>query len=217
MVSMMACAPSRCTLFPGSCSSRIRQSARLRPFAFAERRRHPDRGEYPGDPPFEICDELGAVLRFAIFADHQLQIQFRVALHCHHTAALPLVQADIGMLEQVLVNLVVNARDAMPGGGQLHITTEKRTSKRDADASHPEARPGVFDVATVNHQRPENMPRISKPFFTTKGVGKGTGLGLATVYGIVKQHQGWMEVSIRSASAPHSESTSRPWNVPARL
>jgi len=122
-----------------------------------------------------------------------------IALRCHHTAALPLVRADIGMLEQVLVNLVVNARDAMPGGGQLHITTEQQTFEAGCDPSHPEARPGVFVCLTVKDTgtgiSPENMPRIFEPFFTTKGVGKGTGLGLATVYGIVKQHQGWIEVS----------------------
>ena len=122
-----------------------------------------------------------------------------IALRCHHTAGLPLVRADIGMLEQVLVNLVVNARDAMPGGGQLHISTEQQTFEAGCDPSHPEARPGVFVCMTVKDTgvgiAPENMPRIFEPFFTTKGVGKGTGLGLATVYGIVKQHQGWIEVS----------------------
>ena len=122
-----------------------------------------------------------------------------IALRCHHTSALPLVRADTGMLEQVLVNLVVNARDAMPNGGQLHITTEQQTFEAGYDPSHPEARSGVFVCMTVKDTgtgiAPENMPRIFEPFFTTKGVGKGTGLGLATVYGIVKQHQGWIEVS----------------------
>jgi signal transduction histidine kinase/DNA-binding response OmpR family regulator len=122
-----------------------------------------------------------------------------IALRCHHAAGLPLVQADIGMLEQVLVNLVVNARDAMPGGGQLHISTERQTFMDGSDPSHPEARAGEFVCLTVKDTgtgiSPENMPRIFEPFFTTKGVGKGTGLGLATVYGIVQQHQGWVEVS----------------------
>ena len=122
-----------------------------------------------------------------------------IALRCHHTAVLPLVRADAGMLEQVLVNLVVNARDAMPGGGQLHISTETVTFEGGCDPAHPEARPGVFVCLTVKDTgtgiSPENMPRIFEPFFTTKGVGKGTGLGLATVYGIIKQHQGWIEVS----------------------
>jgi two-component system cell cycle sensor histidine kinase/response regulator CckA len=122
-----------------------------------------------------------------------------IALRCHHTAGLPMVRADIGMLEQVLVNLVVNARDAMQGGGQLHISTELQTFEDGSDPAHPEARAGTFICMTVKDTgtgiAPENMPRIFEPFFTTKGVGKGTGLGLATVYGIVKQHQGWIEVS----------------------
>ncbi|MGA2174444.1 MAG: response regulator [Verrucomicrobiota bacterium] len=122
-----------------------------------------------------------------------------IELRCHYTSTLPLVQADIGMLEQVLVNLIVNARDAMPDGGQLLITTEQLTFGAGRDPSHPEARPGLFVCLTVKDTgtgiSPENLSRIFDPFFTTKEVGKGTGLGLATVYGIVKQHQGWIEVS----------------------
>ncbi len=121
-----------------------------------------------------------------------------IALRCHHSSALPPVRADIGMLEQVLINLVVNARDAMPGGGQLRITTEQTTFGAAPDPVHPEARPGDFVCMTVTDTGvgipPEHMARIFEPFFTTKEVGKGTGLGLATVYGIVKQHQGWIEV-----------------------
>lgn len=122
-----------------------------------------------------------------------------ITLRCHHQAGLPHVRADIGMLEQVLVNLVVNARDAMQGGGQLQIHTELQTFEAGPDPDHPEARPGDYVCMTVQDTgtgiNPENMPHIFEPFFTTKGVGKGTGLGLATVYGIVKQHQGWIEVS----------------------
>jgi signal transduction histidine kinase/FixJ family two-component response regulator len=122
-----------------------------------------------------------------------------IDLRCHRSPALPLVQADIGMLEQVLVNLVVNARDAMQGGGQLHITTEQLAFEAAPDSVHPEARPGKFVCLTVKDTGTgialQHMPHIFEPFFTTKQVGKGTGLGLATVYGIVKQHQGWIEVS----------------------
>ncbi len=122
-----------------------------------------------------------------------------IDLRCHYTPLLPMAQADIGMLEQVLVNLVVNARDAMPDGGQLLLTTEHLTFEAKPDSSHPEARPGDFVCVTVKDTgtgiSPENLPRIFDPFFTTKEVGKGTGLGLATVYGIVKQHQGWIELS----------------------
>jgi signal transduction histidine kinase len=122
-----------------------------------------------------------------------------IDLQCHYASALPPVQADIGMLEQVLVNLVVNARDAMPEGGQLFITTKPLTFDVADDPPHPEGRPGAFVCVTVQDTgtgiSPENLPRIFDPFFTTKEAGKGTGLGLATVYGIVKQHQGWLDVS----------------------
>ena len=109
------------------------------------------------------------------------------------------VQADAGMIEQVVMNLAVNARDAMPQGGTLGIglmTVQVETAHVE---THPEARLGCFarlrvsdtgtgmDSATLSH--------IYEPFFTTKEVGKGTGLGLATVYGIVQQHDGWIEVS----------------------
>ena len=122
-----------------------------------------------------------------------------IDLKCRYDPALPMVQADISMLEQALVNLVVNARDAMPGGGQLLITTEKLTFPEASAPAHPEARPGDFVCITVKDTgsgiAPEHLPHIFEPFFTTKDVGKGTGLGLATVYGIVKQHEGWIEVS----------------------
>ena len=107
------------------------------------------------------------------------------------------VRADASMIEQVLLNLVVNARDALPNGGQLVVgvaVTDVPTAHR---PYHPEARPGRFVRLTVTDSgcgiSPENMRRIFEPFFTTKEVGKGTGLGLATVYGIVQQHQGWIQ------------------------
>jgi PAS domain S-box-containing protein len=124
-----------------------------------------------------------------------------ILLECRYAARLPFIQADPGMLEQVLLNLVVNARDAMPKGGQLLITTEG-TNLAEADAqTNREARAGEFVCVTVSDTgtgiAPEHLQRIFEPFFTTKEVGQGTGLGLATVYGIVKQHQGWIEVSSR--------------------
>lgn len=110
---------------------------------------------------------------------------------------LPLVKADPGMMQQIVLNLAVNARDAMPGGGKLTITL------RPAQVTSPEVTAATkgpslhvcLSVTDTGGGIPEeNIPRIFDPFFTTKEVGKGTGLGLATVYGIVKQHQGWVEV-----------------------
>lgn len=113
-------------------------------------------------------------------------------------AEIPMIHADVGMVEQVIMNLAVNARDAMPNGGTLLITAAPAAVSQEAPRSHPEARPGSFVRLMVTDNgcgmSPETMARIFEPFFTTKEVGKGTGLGLATVYGIVKQHQGWIEV-----------------------
>jgi two-component system cell cycle sensor histidine kinase/response regulator CckA len=97
------------------------------------------------------------------------------------------VKADPGMLDQVLMNLVVNARDAMPGGGRVTIETLEKSASAGATACLR-----VVDCGTGI--APEQMPRIFEPFFTTKGPGKGTGLGLATVYGIVEQHRGSLAV-----------------------
>lgn len=122
-----------------------------------------------------------------------------INLQCTYDTGLPYVQADAGMLEQVLVNLVVNARDVMPHGGQLFIATEKTSIEETCVRAHPEARAGEFVCLTVRDTgtgiRPEDLPHIFEPFFSTKEPGKGTGLGLAMVHGIVKQHQGWVEVS----------------------
>ena len=121
-----------------------------------------------------------------------------IALQLNYSQNPPTVEADAGMMEQVLLNLAVNARDAMPKGGQLAI----RLNVIDVDdgyvARQPDARKGTFVSISVTDTgtgiAPENLPRIFEPFFTTKAIGKGTGLGLATVYGIVKQHQGWIEL-----------------------
>jgi len=121
---------------------------------------------------------------------------------------VPLTPADKNEVEQVIMNLVVNARDAMPqSGGTLRIEVDAVDINESDLAVQPQARPGPFvrfritdsgcgmDQATIE--------RIFEPFFTTKEVGKGTGLGLATVYAIVKQHEGWIEVE----SAPGQGTT----------
>ena len=114
-------------------------------------------------------------------------------------AAQPLfLHADAGMLDQVLMNLCVNARDAMPGGGHLLIETAGVELDELAVGQSVQARAGSFVRLSVSDNGggipPEILPQIFEPFFTTKDVGKGTGLGLATVFGIVQQHQGWINV-----------------------
>jgi two-component system, cell cycle sensor histidine kinase and response regulator CckA len=108
------------------------------------------------------------------------------------------LQADPGMVEQVIMNLLVNARDAMPKGGRVTLHTRLVEFDESVCGRHPEARPGRFVCLAVDDtgcgMEPAILKRIFEPFFTTKEPGKGTGLGLATVYSIVKQHQGWVEV-----------------------
>lgn len=108
------------------------------------------------------------------------------------------VAGDAGLLGQVLLNLVVNARDAMPNGGDLGIHNGSLVLTETDLAQHPQGWAGRFATLKVTDtgcgMTPEVMAHIFEPFFTTKDTGKGTGLGLATVEGIVKQHHGWVEV-----------------------
>jgi len=121
-----------------------------------------------------------------------------IALQLNYWPEPAFIQADASMIEQVLLNLVVNARDAMPKGGQLAI---KISVTRIGEQQHeyaPDKRSGQYVCLNVSDTgcgiEPENLRHIFEPFFTTKEVGKGTGLGLATVYGIINQHKGWIEV-----------------------
>jgi PAS domain S-box-containing protein len=121
-----------------------------------------------------------------------------IALQLNYWSEPAFIRADMGMVEQVLLNLAVNARDAMPEGGQLAIKISMVNVTASQLGDRAEARPGPYVCLSVIDNgcgiTPENLRRIFEPFFTTKEVGKGTGLGLATVYGIVKQHHGWIEV-----------------------
>ncbi len=133
-----------------------------------------------------LVTELGKMLRRLIGEDIELTIS------CGEPAAI--ILADPGQIEQVIINLVVNARDAMPEGGQLFV----ETSPIEIDGSYAAIRPGLKPGSYVMLAVSDNgtgmdaatQARIFEPFFTTKEPGKGTGLGLATVYGIVKQCEG---------------------------
>ena len=99
----------------------------------------------------------------------------------------------------MIINLAVNAREAMPDGGTLEIATRNVEIDREAAVGHPDASPGRYVLLKVSDSGegiPEEiLPSIFDPFFTTRGPGRGTGLGLATVYGIVRQGCGWVQVS----------------------
>lgn len=122
----------------------------------------------------------------------------RIALRLQDSGDVPPVYADPAMIEQVLMNLVVNARDAMPDGGAVTIGMEVVELSEQQERQDSEARGGKFTCLSVGDtgcgMDAATLKRVFEPFFTTKEVGKGTGLGLATVYGIVKQHRGWIDV-----------------------
>ena len=155
----------------------------------------------------ELVTSLGKMLQRTLGEDIHLEWKL-------HPAPLRL-HADPGMLDQVLMNLAINARDAMPEGGTLTIETSELVLDEAAAKNQPGATPGPYACLAVRDTgtgiAPEILPHIFEPFFTTKETGKGTGLGLATVFGIVQQHHGWITVE----SAPGQGATFRVY-LPAR-
>jgi len=138
---------------------------------------------------YDLSAEVVAMLRRSI--DRRILIRHELV-----TAPLWLVEGDSSQLMQMLMNLCINARDAMPNGGELRIRLENVYCR------HPEAAPprgpGEHVKLTISDtgegMAPEVLSRLFEPYFTTKAVGKGTGLGLSIAYGVVTEHGGWMEV-----------------------
>ena len=144
----------------------------------------------------EIIENLETLLLKLVGQEIVLQIDTAPALWA--------VKADPGQIEQVLMNLAANARDAMPDGGTLTISTANEDLAPDDAAALVGIEPGRFvrlTVADSGQGIPDHVrPHVFEPFFTTKELGKGTGLGLATVYGIVKQSGGWVYLDETPAS-----------------
>jgi len=170
----------------------------------------------------EVIGKLTKMLRRLIGED--------VTLNHVSGSNLPPIAGDVSMIEQVVINLAVNARDAMPKGGTLTISAEVAKVDAAHASHHREAKVGEFVCLRVNDtgtgMTPHVLAQISEPFFTTKGAGKGTGLGLANVYGIARQHSGWVEVNSRvglgtefrvyfpSAIHPTGETKPKPVSLP---
>ncbi len=121
----------------------------------------------------------------------------QITIHKNLAEDLFAIKADKGQIEQVLLNLLINASDAMPGGGDLYLETKNVTHK-DIKSELYKSKPGSYVRLTVRDtgkgMDKDTMERIFDPFFTTKEMGRGTGLGLASVYGIIKAHSGYIEV-----------------------
>jgi two-component system, cell cycle sensor histidine kinase and response regulator CckA len=139
----------------------------------------------------EVIKECGSMLRVLVGEP--------VRLHQRCASNLPAIYADAGMIQQVLINLAANARDAMPKGGDLVVSSSVAELSAAEAEQRPEASPGRFVCLSVSDTGCgidlKTQKRVFEPFFTTKEPGKGTGLGLATVYSIAKQHEGWVELS----------------------
>jgi two-component system, cell cycle sensor histidine kinase and response regulator CckA len=146
----------------------------------------------------------------------------RISVDLALTNGLDLVMADGAQLEHLVINLSVNARDAMPEGGTLTISTRNLELDEHYVSTHPGARTGSFAMLRVSDSgvgmTPEVLGRIFEPFFTTKERGRGTGLGLAAVYGTVKQLHGYIDVTSEPGRGAAFEiylpKTERPRQVP---
>ncbi len=138
----------------------------------------------------ETVERLGRMLRVTLGESVNIGFQF--------APSLPRICADLGMIEQVVLNLAVNARDAMPRGGHLTLRTAERVLDEVEASRIPGVAAGQYVCLSVTDtgigMDAATRGRIFEAFFTTKEVGKGSGLGLATVHGIVAQHRGWIEV-----------------------
>ena len=140
-------------------------------------------------PPNDLLRHLNGMLARIIGEHITLQYDFQ--------EGLPSIEVDVCSIEQVILNMAVNARDAMSAGGSLTIRTRLATIDAAYAGAHPEARAGEFVCISVTDtgcgMDEHTMSRLFEPFFTTKEVGKGTGMGLATAYGLIKQQKGWIE------------------------
>jgi len=139
----------------------------------------------------EVVREVGSILQRLIGEDIRVVMDLKTGLGA--------VRADRGQIEQILMNLATNARDAMPNGGQFTIRTENAKLDASDVARHSYIKPGSYTRIIVSDNGAgmsrEAQARVFEPFFTTKPLGRGTGLGLATVYGIVKQSGGYIWIS----------------------
>jgi PAS domain S-box-containing protein len=155
----------------------------------------------------DIVEQTVAMLR-RVIGEH-------IALHTELAPDLPPIFADPGSVDQVIMNLALNARDAMHEGGKLTVATSEVEIDQARCSRNPEAQVGRHICLEVRDtgkgMDATTVSRIFEPFFTTKGPGEGTGMGLATVYGVLKQHGGWIEVE----SAPRRGTTIRAYFPPS--
>jgi PAS domain S-box-containing protein len=144
----------------------------------------------------ELLGDFARVVRRLIPESIELSLTLR--------AAGARIHADPGAVEQIVMNLVTNARDAMPAGGTLTIGTERATMDEEFARGHAGTRPGDYVVLAVRDTGAgmdvDTLRRVFEPFFTTKPVGVGTGLGMSMVYGLVKQHQGYVDVASQAGA-----------------